>query len=119
MARPEKRPADSAISERQKQLIAEAARNKAEEARLQRMVDAAPKKREELVKKQRDEFLNRKGRVVQLEGTVDHRLDALTARPARDPRVRKDRTFSQLLFVLLVVAFCLSLYYAFRVIGGG
>lgn len=113
-----KRPAQSPISDRQKKLAEEDARNRAEEARLQRMLQSAPKVREELVRKQRDEFIKRKAKVVHIDGPVDRRFEATALpRPAKARKMRKDRTLSQLLFVLLVVGFCLSLYYAFRVMG--
>ena len=112
------RPAQSAISDRQKRLAEEDARNRAEEERIKRMLEAAPKKREELAKKQRDEFIKRKTKVVHLDRPVDNRFDAIAvARPSRGRKMRKERTFSQVLFVLLVIAFIISLYYAFRVMG--
>lgn len=111
-----KRPAESSISDRQKQLATEEARNKAEEARIQRMLQSAPQKREELVKKQRDEFIKRKAKAVHIDGPVDRRFDAsLPPRPAKLRKMQKDRTFSQLLSVLLFIVLCLALYYAFRV----
>ena len=114
-----KSPQTSAIAAHQKRLAEEDARIKAEEARLNRMLEAAPKKRAELVRKQRDEFIKRKAKVVHLDGPVDRRFDALPIpRAGRGPKMRKDRTFSQLLCVVLVVGLCLSLYYAFRVMGG-
>ena len=112
-----KRPAESAISDRQKQLAAEEARNKAEDARIERMLQSAPKKREELVKKQRDEFIKRKAKVVRIDGPVDRRFDATVPRPAKLRKMQKDRTFSQLLSILLFIVLCLTLYYAFRVMG--
>ena len=112
------RPSQSAISDQQKRLADEDARNRAEEARIKRMLEAAPKKREELAKKQRDEFITRKTKVVQLDRAVDNRFDAITvARPGRSRKMRKERTFSQVLFVLLLITLIVCLYWAFRVMG--
>ena len=112
------RPSQSAISDQQKRLAAEEARNRAEEARIKQMLEAAPKKREELAKKQRDEFIKRKTKVVHLDRAVDNRFDAIAvSRPGRGRKLRKERTFSQIIFVLLVVTFFIALYYAFRVMG--
>jgi hypothetical protein len=112
------RPSQSAISDQQKRLAEEDAHNRAEEARIKRMLEGAPKKREELAKKQRDEFIKRKTKVVHLDRAVDNRFDAVAvSRPGRGRKMRKERTFSQILFVLLVITFFIALYYAFRVMG--
>ena len=112
------RPAQSAITDRQRRLAEEDAKIRAEEDRIKRMLDAAPKKREELAKKQRDEFIKRKTKVVQIDRPVDTRFDAITiSRPTRARKMRKEKTFSQVLFILLLISFVLSLYYAFRVMG--
>jgi hypothetical protein len=113
-----KRQAQSAITDRQRRLAEEDAKIRAEEERIKRMLDSAPKKREELAKKQRDEFIKRKTKVVQIDRPVDNRFDAITAaRPTRSRKMRKERTFSQLLTLLLFIVLILALYYAFRVMG--
>jgi hypothetical protein len=122
MARkPERSPKkgdSSPISARQKSLAEEDTRIKAEEERIKKMLQNAPKKREELVRKQRDEFIKRKTKVVHIDRPIDKRFDAITdVRPARPRKMRKDRSFSQLLSILLFLALCIALYYAFRVIG--
>lgn len=112
-----KRGSNSPISDRQKRLAEEEARIRAEEERLKQLLSQAPKKREELVRKQRDEFIKRKSTVVHIEGPVDRRYDAVTARPARSRKMHKDRTLGQLFFVVLLIALGLALYHAFRVMG--
>jgi hypothetical protein len=110
------RPSQSAISDQQKRLAEEDARNRAEEARIKRMLEGAPKKREELAKKQRDEFIKRKTKVVSLDRPVDNRFDAITAaRPARGRKIRRERTFSQVLSVVLLITLAVCIYWAFRV----
>lgn len=112
-----KRGGNSPISDRQKRLAEEEARIKAEEERLKQLLSQAPKKREELVRKQRDEFIKRKSTVVHIEGPVDRRYDAVAARPSRSRKMHKDRTLGQLFFVVLLIALGLALYHAFRVMG--
>ncbi len=112
-----KRGGNSPISDRQSKLAEEDARIKAEQERIQRLLSQAPKKREELVRKQREEFIKRKSTVVHVEGPVDRRFDAVAARPVRNRKMQKDRTPGQIIFVVLLITLGLALYYAFRVMG--
>ena len=112
-----KRGGNSPISDRQKRLAEEEARIKEEEERLKQLLSQAPKKREELVRKQRDEFIKRKSTVVHVEGPVDRRYDVVAERPARGRKMHKDRTLGQLFFVVLLITLGLALYHAFRVMG--
>ncbi len=118
--RNKKRPEPSAISDRQKRLAEEDARNKVEEARLRQMLQAAPAKREELIKKQRDDLIERKSKVVHLDGPIERRFDGITGpRTKRSRRAPRGHTFSQLFCLLLFIILCISLYYAFRTISAG
>lgn len=107
--------AESPIQSRQQQLALQEAKLKAQLNRTEEFLKKVPALKDEVQKKQQRALVDRFNRPARLEGPVDFRLDFVAAKKSSPPKkLRKERSKAPLLTFVLLVAFVVVAYFAWK-----
>ncbi len=117
MARkPERKPTGATpIHARQQELDARAEQVKAKLSQTRQFLEKVPALKDEAQKKQQREIYDRFNRPARLEGPADFRLDFVRGKTTAAPRkLRKERSKTPLITLLLLVTFLVVAYFAWK-----
>lgn len=106
---------ESPIQSKQQQLAQMEEQVKARLSKTQNFLGKVPALKEEVQKKQQREIVDRFNRPARIEGPVDFRLDFVAAKnvgPAK--KLRKERSKTPLVTLVLLVAFVVVAYFAWK-----
>jgi hypothetical protein len=107
----------SPLLSKQRELEREAAQIKARLNETREFLDKAPDLKAEAQRRRQQEAFERYNRPSRIEGPLDYRLEFVPNKTHSQPRpLRKDRSKAPLITFLLLVAFGVVVYYAWRVL---
>lgn len=106
---------ESPIRSKQQHLAQLEAQVKAKLSKTQTFLEKAPALKDEAQKKQQRAIVDRFNRPARLEGPVDFRLDFVAAKSAHPAKkLRKERTGFPVITIVLLAAFVLVAYFAWK-----
>ena len=106
---------ESPLHSKQQHLAQLEAQVKAKLNKTQEFLVKAPALKDEAQKKQQREIVDRFNRPALIEGPVNFRLDFVAAKNVAPPkRLRKERSKAPLLTLVLLVAFVVVAYFAWK-----
>ena len=106
---------ESPIRSRQQHLAQLEAQVKAKLSKTQTFLEKAPALKEEVQKKQQREIVDRFSRPARIEGPVDFRLDFVAAKNAGPAKkLRKERGGFPIITIVLLAAFVVVAYFAWK-----
>jgi len=106
----------SPIDARQKELERKQAELKAKLNHAQSIIEKAPEMKAEIQRRVQRSIFERYSRPSRIEGPADFRLEFVGQKAARPPRqLRKERSLAPFVTLLLLAAFGVVAYYAWRV----
>jgi hypothetical protein len=122
--KPAAAPGPSPLSAKQRELLEQEQKLKAEIERKQQFVANAPKRAAEIQREQRDELLRRAATMHQgarPTSIVDRRysLDANVAAPAQQKRMRAERRQGRLMFFILLLTLAGAILYLYYTVTQG
>jgi hypothetical protein len=110
----------SPIQTRQQELDLLAEQLKERLARTQDFLKKAPEVKSEAERRQQRAIFERFSRPPRIEGPGDYRIDFVSGQSKkRPPRLRKERSKTPLVTLLLLIVFCCVAYYAWRALWQG
>ncbi len=106
---------ESPIRSKQQHLAQLEAQVKAKLSKTQTFLEKAPALKDEAQKKQQRAIVDRFNRPARLEGPVDFRLDFVAAKNAQPAKkLRKERAGFPVITIVLLAAFMLVAYFAWK-----
>lgn len=115
-----KLPMESPIRSRQQQLAQQEEHVKARLNQTREFLDKVPALKDEAEKKQQRQIIDRFNHPARLQGPTDFRLNFDQGKNSHPPRkLRKERSKTPLLTLLLLVTFVVVAYYAWKALWQG
>ena len=110
----------SPIQARQQELHAKAEAVKAKLSQTRQFLEKVPALKDEVQKKQQRDIFDRFNRPARLEGPADFRLDFVREKKiTRPPKLRKERSKTPLITLVLLITFIVVAYYAWKAMWQG
>ena len=106
---------ESPIRSKQQHLAQMEAQVKAKLSKTKAFLEKAPALKDEVQKQQQREIVDRFSRPTRIEGPMNFRLDFVAAKGATPAKkLRKERSKAPIMTLLLLVAFMVVAYYAWK-----